>query len=372
MKILVLCESIDINNGSVTSAMRFMLGLAKKHNIILYTTPITKEFENKLKNQIKNIKIRTYISNNALLTGSLKIAIFSNSLKKDIIEDCPDIIYNIHPTIIANKALKIAKKLKIPFVSHVHADDKQMKHALNLFMSFFTSVFTKFIFNIYNKSDYLIYPSELAREMNVNTITNKNYAIISNGIDLKNFYPLSKNKKFKLKTVFSVGRIEPSKNYVPLLDAFTNLPEYNLIVVGRGILREKYLTEYSQYKNIQFIERVSSDELVNLYQKSHLFVFPSIFELEGMVTLEAMACGLPILVSNHQENASRFFVKDNGFLFKYNSSKDLTNKIRLVLDDPKLLNIFSENSLKIVRKYSIDESIDKLEKLFKKIIIKKN
>ncbi len=369
LKILVLCESLSSLGGSERSAIRFMTGLAKRNNeIIVYTTKIKEEFKSKIQKEIKNVKFREFISNKFYLTGVVEIAIFMPNLENLILQDNPDVIYNIIPTLLAHKCLKIAKKHNIPFVSHVHCDDKQMKFQLNFFMSLFAKQFSNFIFKIYANSDFLIYPSKLAYEMNKNCWTNENYAVITNGINLTTFYQDKKIKKYDVKTVISVGRVNTEKNFKILLEAFTNLSKYNLIIAGDGPLREEYIKEYSKYKNINLVGRISDQELVKSYQKSYLFVLASIFELEGIVTLEAMACGLPIITSNHPNNASKQFIKNNGFLFQYDSCEDLQKKIKTIFEDDKLRENMGGESLKLAQEFSLEKSIEKVEKLFAKLV----
>ena len=99
--------------------------------------------------------------------------------------------------------------------------------------------------------------------------------------------------------VLCVSSIDPRKNFARLIEACQGLTGAKLYIVG------KYNRVFSQQiqldttsDHIQFLGRVSDDELVRLYNQAACFVFPSLYEGFGLPPLEAMACGCPVLVSD--------------------------------------------------------------------------
>jgi glycosyltransferase involved in cell wall biosynthesis len=87
-------------------------------------------------------------------------------------------------------------------------------------------------------------------------------------------------------------------------------------------------------------------------------------ELEGMVVLEAMACGKPIIIANSKESASRFFVDENGLLFEPKNPADLSEKILTLLNDKILREKMGQKSLEMSKHYDINKSVLKLEELY--------
>jgi glycosyltransferase involved in cell wall biosynthesis len=109
---------------------------------------------------------------------------------------------------------------------------------------------------------------------------------------------------------------------------------------------------------------VSDDDLVLAYNVADIFILPSLAELEGMVVLEAMACGKPLLIADAKDSASVHLLDGNGYLFKAQDYDDLAEKAISLLGDEALLKTMSEKSLYLSREYDIQRSVDKLLGLY--------
>ena len=126
-------------------------------------------------------------------------------------------------------------------------------------------------------------------------------SVIYNAIDRQLFKPQTSDLKPQTSAPFvlCVSSIDPRKNFARLIEACQGLTGAKLYIVG------KYNRVFSQQMaldatpdHIQFLGRVSDDELVRLYNQATCFVFPSLYEGFGLPPLEAMACGCPVLVSD--------------------------------------------------------------------------
>ena len=108
----------------------------------------------------------------------------------------------------------------------------------------------------------------------------------------------------------------------------------------------------------------ASAPLVKAFQESSVFVLPSLYETEGMVVLEAMACGCPILIANSEQSAAKFYVQENAYVFDPQNPQDLADKIKTLIDHPELLTLMRERSLQESTQFTFDQSIKKLEEFF--------
>jgi glycosyltransferase involved in cell wall biosynthesis len=105
--------------------------------------------------------------------------------------------------------------------------------------------------------------------------------------------------------VLSVGTIEPRKNLVRLIQAYSRLPQLgdlDLVVAGsRGWMYEEIYRAPQKFgvdPGVRFIGFVPESDLPALYSLARLFVYPSLYEGFGLPVLEALSCGAPVIASN--------------------------------------------------------------------------
>jgi glycosyltransferase involved in cell wall biosynthesis len=105
--------------------------------------------------------------------------------------------------------------------------------------------------------------------------------------------------------VLSVGTIQPRKNYQMLIRAFALIARehpHNLAIAGgKGWLEDEMMAEAARQgiaDRVRFLGFVADEHLPALYSGASLFVFPSLYEGFGLPVLEAMACGVPAIISN--------------------------------------------------------------------------
>lgn len=257
-------------------------------------------------------------------------------------------------------------------------------------------VFGSFISKVYNNT----FGHFLLKQSDVIIATTKSYAlsspllkkylhkvtVIPNGIDIEMFHPYlnahSIKKKYQLdddsKIVVFVGKLDHYKGCDFLIRAFAaaaqKIPSVFLIIVGKGPLEKglKHLSEKLCMQNrVIFVGFVSDISLPLYYQACDLFVLPSISSSEGfgLVQLEAMACGKPVICTNipgvkevdEQEVASIHVPPKN--------SEALANAIIKLLEDEKLARKMGENGRKLVeKKYTWEKIAEETEKVYHEVL----
>lgn len=206
-------------------------------------------------------------------------------------------------------------------------------------------------------SDYVITISETTKQemMKYGYIENRDIRIVPPGLDeivCKKYITKSNNNPIKL---LFVGTIEKRKGVIYCIEALNNLKNINFEfhVIGSPLNSDDYyemvrnkVKSFGLENRIFFHGRVSDYDLNEYYEKSNIFLFPSLWEGYGMVIAEAMSHGLAIIASDIPSIRSIIDEKENGFLIRHDNSELLADKIRLLYNNRNLLEQFSVSSYK--------------------------
>ncbi|MBI4822931.1 MAG: glycosyltransferase family 4 protein [Nitrospirae bacterium] len=166
--------------------------------------------------------------------------------------------------------------------------------------------------------------------------------------------------------ILYIGRLHiKNKGLDSLFDAMKGVDTL-LFVVGRGRdeQRLKELAQRLKLKNVVFRGFLSEEEKIDVLRAAKVFVLPSRFEGWGIVVLEAAACGRPVIVSDIPELS---FAIQGGFgiSFKTGSSKDLAQKINLLLKDDVLRHRMADKA----RPYAKDYTWDNISKGYERFLM---
>ena len=179
-----------------------------------------------------------------------------------------------------------------------------------------------------------------------------NVEVIPPGVDTTLFRPTEKaraREKLGLtdeRIVLSVGRIEPLKGLDILIGAMAKLEDSDgtrLLIVGGNpgidpeIDRLRFLAERLGLQNkVTFAGTVAHTDLPTYYGAADVFVFPSYYESFGLVALEAMACGIPVIAS--RVGGPKAFIKEGktGYLIPWRCPEPFAQRLDMVLANPAL------------------------------------
>lgn len=199
----------------------------------------------------------------------------------------------------------------------------------------------------------------------------------SGGIDREKFYHIDQQEKPELFTLGFVSRLIKEKGWETFLESIVLLRERKIniraIIAGKGPDEQKiktYIEQHELQDSVEFLGFVKQDELVNLYNKLDLYIFPTYRKSEslGLTGLEAMACGTPVIACDNAGPSTYIDHGKNGFLFPPQDSKELADKIRFYqkLNKPEQQKI-ERKALATSRDYHRDRVakslIEKLEVL---------
>jgi len=302
--------------------------------------------------------------------------------KKDI-----QIIHVNLPTLLGWQSFLAAEKLNIPKVAGFHV---QIGNVIpyNLPPVSFLKVLLEFWFSyFYNKPDLLISPSNLGKKI-LSSYSSCRIEVVSNGIDLSIFnpdaIPLEERREFRkrygledLPFLLYVGRLSKEKNVLYLLEIMQILKEkkedIKLLIAGEGELRallKRKIFSGNLDKMITLVGFLPQEDLLCAYREADILILPSLFELQSIVTLEAMAMGCSVLIGKSDQSAARDLVKEgvNGHTFSLKNPFDAAEKINFILSNHRLKESMQKASFEIAKQHDIKKSISKIEKLYSELV----
>ena len=315
-------------------------------------------FLKELSNKIKNDYEITFLVNNCKPSKNI-YKIDSDNKKIDHLIENADLIHicahNREHLKIAYKSFKKNKKI-ISSYHNFFYDKSSYKKRIELFIK------KLIILNFCSyMSDYEIFLTEKQKENfgKFYLIKNKNKIVISNFI-YKN--KILKNKSnLKFNQIIFIGRPTKQKGFQDLIH-LSKLVDINFLIVG----------DYKKYKikNINSIGRIESNDLKKYYDNSQVLILPSYLEVFPMTILEAMARGLVILVSDIP--GMREIVKEgrNGYLFPPGDVEKMKEIILYLKNNPKEIERISKNNLEDIWKFIAEKQIPKYIKVFEEMVNK--
>ncbi len=214
----------------------------------------------------------------------------------------PDIAHFIHPVLIGVPGLLMSKRLDIPTLASFHLDVARLARYFHLgFIEPVTDLLTRMIFN---SADYALAPSR-AIQQNMLDIGVKRVGLWKRGVDPERFDPKFRNAEMRAALsdghpdetlLIYVGRLSSEKQLYHLKPVLEAVPGTRLAIVGSGPAREALEAQFAG-TNTRFMGYLTGEPLSQAYASADIFVFPSALETFGLVVVEAMAAGLPVVAS---------------------------------------------------------------------------
>lgn len=304
------------------------------------------------------------------VTYSLKSTQELNEFLKDF-----DIIHSHHAfTPLALKAVKAGRTLEKGTLLTTHsisfAHESKLWQALGLTFPLF--------------SHYLKYPHRIiavskAAKAFIEHFTDTKVEIIPNGVDDKTFHPNWNKEEIKEEfgiegeVILYVSRMSYRKGPHVLLNAFSQIKDATLVMAGNGEL-SPFLKAQAKFLGIEdrirFLGYVPTKELPKIFGMADIFVLPSITaEAFGIVILEAMASGVPIIATTVGGIPEVIKESESGLLVPPSNELELKNAIEKLLNDESLRKWLGQNGRKAVEeKYSWNNVIKEIEKAYEEVL----
>ncbi|PKL90979.1 MAG: hypothetical protein CVV21_10580 [Candidatus Goldiibacteriota bacterium HGW-Goldbacteria-1] len=252
----------------------------------------------------------------------------------------------------------------VPFLSHEVIKYSKALNIATFHANFTSNIYYRagklFISPLWKKLHGKIAVSPSAKSSISRYFDGTEVEIIPNGVSTSRFSPIGdKIEKFNdgMLNILFTGRIEKRKGLVYLIKAYEKLKKTHshirLIVVGRGPLMpqlQKYIKKHA-IKDIFFEGFVSTDDLPKYYRTAQIYCSPALFgESFGIVLLEAMSAGVPVVAFNISGYNDVVSNMDDGFLAQPRDVHDLSQKLEiLITKKPIMLELGARGRIKAKR-----------------------
>jgi 1,2-diacylglycerol 3-alpha-glucosyltransferase len=356
LKIAMVIDAYDdCKNGAAISTRRFVELLQKDHDVYLITTGEPAPG--------KTLVPAFYVPGVRKVMKRMKtpLAIPVTRRLSRVFREV-DVVHLQFPFLLALESVRIARKLNVPIVSTFHIQAEHLAMNAGIRAGWFVrGCYRLWMNRLYNPSDLVICPSPFAQqELKRYGLTSPS-VVISNGI-LPAYRPVESERKPEWEGKFiilSVGRSSPEKRHKMIIQAVNQSPyrdKIQLFLIGEGPMREKLEEMGKVLPNPPVFLTLPAEELIYYYNIADLYIHAASIEVEGMTVLEAMACGLPLLIANSPKSAARQFALDERSLFDCASIQALVEKINYWMENPGELKKSREKYLESAVTYRIENS----------------
>jgi glycosyltransferase involved in cell wall biosynthesis len=297
----------------------------------------------------------------------------------------PDVIHTHHPILLGQTAARKAKELNVPLIFTFHTRYQEYTHYIPLpqeaIQDFIKSAIQNWLKTFMRMCQHIVIPSESMKEILIRDYgLQDSYTVIPTGMDLTPYTKADGNElRARLgwqndKVLISIGRLAQEKNWPTLLEAVKKVvrkhPDLRVVIIGDGVEKNNLLAltnELGIAERVTFTGELPFSEVPAYLKAADLFAFASITETQGLVTMEAMAAGLPVVAVDASGTSDIVDEGKQGFLVP-NDPAAMAKSIDKLLNSPGLMRRFKKNALAKAKTFDVDVQTARLLEVYEQSI----
>jgi len=369
--------------GVPLSIERLRRGLTQLGHTVLIVAPRYPATAATAANENSVVRVRTLLPLGR--HREFKLAnIFSVRMYREVLRFRPNIIHVHHPFWLGSVGLFLARRLGIPVVYTYHTRLEHYAHYVPLPGPLFRNLVSHAVVRRFaNRCDGIIVPTESAEEYLRNIGVRRRVLVQPTGIDIDKYRAVCEETINQLRIKYapqgerlliSISRLSKEKNIDFLLDAVLKLKEncnqpFRLLIIGEGPEHrriESRIQRQGLQQVVTLLGAISPEEMPLYCRIGEIFLFASRSETQGMVILEAMAAGMPVVAVR---SSGIDDIVDEGFN-GFKTPLDITRwcaRIQQLLDDSALYQQLSANAESSAANYSIVNFSDNVHRFYANI-----
>ncbi len=308
------------------------------------------------------------------LYPELKLGLPGPAVSDKLEEFKPDLIHVVNPAVLGLGGIWLAKTNNIPLIASYHTHlPKYLEH---YGMGMLEPLLWELLKAAHNQALLnLCTSTAMVNELEEKGI--QRTALWQRGVDTTNFRPELRSEKMREKLfgkyqktdslLIYVGRLSAEKQIERIKPVLDNIPGACLALVGDGPYRGQ-LEKIFENTQTSFIGYLSGEELASAYASGDIFLFPSSTETLGLVLLEAMAAGCPVIGANKGGIPDIIDDGINGCLYnpdeKDNGERSLIEATKKILVDNKKKETMRKEARKEAEKWDWNQATVQLQKYY--------
>ncbi len=316
---------------------------------------------------------------NHVIPSSGRILPIIEFLKKNRVE----VIHSHAPFALGFRALAVQKHLCLPHVHTYHTLLVEYRHYIPKPLTPSAASVEEFSAWFCNNVNRVVAPTERIKHELIKYGVVRPIDVVPTGIDVEHFQkPPSKNirKEYQVdkrtKLLLYVGRLAHEKNVFFLLDVLRKLMQdgldAHLLMVGDGPAKEEvksYSASLGVDQNVTLVGAVNRNELPDYYQQVDLFVFASLTETQGLVVLESLAAGTPVVAIRRMGVANVLKNGEGAVLIDEPDVESFAEKVQSLLSNPSFYEDMKRRGMEYVQaNWSIQSRIQEILSTYQKAI----
>ncbi len=365
MDIAIIQPDLSNYSGGTKFVIECMLRWQKKNDVTIYTTTFDKKVldENPLESEIKIIK--PYINYQSFISLTFQ----TNKLSKQIGEheiynpqSFPANLIDKHPSVgYPHDGIRMVYDLKKPLLKRKDIPF-YYKTAFRL-----VAPYIKYTSKKKNSLDHIISNSKYNQKYLECVYEQKVEYVVYPGINQEEYTNSRENTEKDKKLLISVSRLYPEKRTELAVKAMQYLPNYKLAIIGKGPDKthlEKLIKELHLEKNVKIYGILKEKDLKDMYAKAFCTIFTPLREPFGIIALESLASGTPLIGVNEGGFTEIITDSEEGFLVPPDP-KIIAEKIKLLEENNNLYENMVKKCIKTSKNYSWDRTANEILKIFK-------
>lgn len=328
-----------------------------------------------------NIPVKSLPSLSVPFYPEARMGFATLSLYRELSMFNPDVAHLFHPMMTGIPTMGMLKWMDVPTVTSFHLDYARIANQFKvglIDLGFTRPLLEELTKNVFNWADYSLAPSRLIQSQ-MQELGIENVGLWRRGVDAQTFNPRYYSDAMREEIsdghindtlLIYVGRLSDEKQIDHIRPVLEQVPNTRLIVVGDGPARP-YLERHFVGLPVKFMGYMQGERLSQAYASADIFVFPSRLETFGLVVVEAMAAGLPVVASRVGGVTDVVQEGKNGYTFDSGDTHALVDGVRKIAISRENIEGMGQYARQYAETQSWDAMMDEVIEIYAQLIANK-